>query len=150
MSGTPDTQFMFICQTELFRTVCVCVFCAFVFQLSEPAQLNANIQPALLPDENTPPLMYDTCTVSGWGVTQVYSYHLSPVLRAVNVKIVPFCNDYYWGMITSNMICAGSWMGGKDSCQVLIQTFLIYTISVTHVSINTVQQRLFRVCCAGI
>lgn len=125
-SGAPDTQFMFIHQTELFRIVCV--FCVFVFQLSEPAQLNANIQPALLPDENTPPLMYDTCTVSGWGVTQIYSSYLSPVLRAVDVKIVPLCNYYYWGMISSNMICAGSRMGGKDSCQVLIQTFLIYTI----------------------
>lgn len=91
----------------------------FALQLSEPAQLNANIQPATLPDDNTPPLRYDTCTVSGWGVTQIYSSYLSPVLRAVNVKIVPLCNYYYWGMVTSNMICAGSRMGGKDSCQVL-------------------------------
>lgn len=88
-----------------------------LIKLSEPAQLNANIQPATLPDDNTPPLRYDTCTVSGWGVTQIYSSYLSPVLRAVNVKIVPLCNYYYWGMVTSNMICAGSRMGGKDSCQ---------------------------------
>lgn len=120
-SGAPDTQFMFVRQRELFGNVRV--LCVFVYQLSEPAQLNANVQPALLPDEYTPPLIYDTCTVSGWGVTQIYSSYLSPVLRAVDVKIVPLCNYYYWGMISPNMICAGSWMGGKDSCQVLVQTF---------------------------
>lgn len=90
----------------------------FLLQLSKPAQLNANIQPAILPDDSTPSLRYDICTVSGWGVTQAYSSYLSPVLRAVNVKIVPLCNYYYWGMVSPNMICAGSKMGGKDSCQV--------------------------------
>lgn len=93
------------------------------FQLSEPATLNANVQPAVLPDDNTPPLLYDTCTVSGWGVTQVYSSYLSPVLRAVDVTILPFCRYYYYWMITSNMLCAGSQLGGKDSCQVQIYFF---------------------------
>nr|XP_046253877.1 trypsin I-P1-like [Scatophagus argus] len=88
-----------------------------LIKLSEPALLNANVQPAALPDDSTPPLFYDTCTVSGWGVTQIYSSYLSPVLRAVDVKIIPYCSYYYWGMITSNMLCAGSPMGGKDSCQ---------------------------------
>lgn len=91
-----------------------------VFQLSTPAKLNANVQPAVLPDDSTPPLSYDTCTVSGWGVTRIYSSYLSPVLRAVNVRIYPQCGYYrYWGMTTPNMLCAGSQMGGKDSCQVL-------------------------------
>ncbi len=89
-----------------------------MLQLSEPAQLNANVQPADLPDENTPLGDREVCTVSGWGVTQIYSYHLSPVLRAVDVRLVPYCVYYYWGRITPNMLCAGSPMGGKDSCQV--------------------------------
>lgn len=90
-----------------------------VRQLSKPAQLNANVQPAALPDATTPPLSSDTCTVSGWGVTQIYSSYLSPVLRAVDVQIVSNCRRYYyWGMITANMLCAGSRLGGKDSCQV--------------------------------
>lgn len=89
-----------------------------MLQLSEPAQLNANVQPAALPDENTPELRDDVCTVSGWGVTQIYSYYLSPVLRAVDVRVQPYCSYYYWGRITSNMLCAGSRLGGKDSCQV--------------------------------
>ncbi|XP_051280597.1 trypsin I-P1-like [Dicentrarchus labrax] len=86
-------------------------------KLSEPAQMNAYVQPVALPDDNTPQLYNNDCTVSGWGVTQVYSNYLSPVLRAVDVKIMPYCSYYYWGRITSNMLCAGSQMGGKDSCQ---------------------------------
>ncbi|KAK2851852.1 hypothetical protein Q5P01_008128 [Channa striata] len=88
-----------------------------LIKLSDPALLNANVQPADLPDESTPPLYDDVCTVSGWGVTQIYSYFLSPVLRAVDVTIQPLCNSYYWGKITPNMVCAGSRLGGKDSCQ---------------------------------
>ncbi|CAJ1084518.1 trypsin-3 [Xyrichtys novacula] len=89
-----------------------------LLKLSRPAQLNANVQPARLPDQSTPPLYNDVCTVSGWGVTKLYSYTLSPVLRAVDVRIIPYCHYYYyWRMITSNMLCAGSRFGGKDSCQ---------------------------------
>ncbi|XP_069567062.1 trypsin-3 [Brachyistius frenatus] len=87
-----------------------------LIKLSEPAQLNAYVQPVQLPDENTLPVG-GMCTVSGWGVTQVYSYTLSPVLRAVDVREIPYCNWYYWGRITSNMMCAGARIGGKDSCQ---------------------------------
>lgn len=101
-----------------------------VLQLSQPVQLNANVQPAELPDENTPPLDYDVCTVSGWGVTQIFSYYLSPVLRAVDVRIMSYCNYYYWGRITPNMLCAGSRMGGKDSCQVHISLLLVHAQSV--------------------
>uniref|UniRef100_A0A3Q0S506 trypsin n=1 Tax=Amphilophus citrinellus TaxID=61819 RepID=A0A3Q0S506_AMPCI len=87
-----------------------------LIKLSRPAQLNAYVQPVTLPDENAPPLS-DSCAVSGWGVTQVYSYTLSTVLRAVNVRTISYCTWYYWGRITPNMICAGSPYGGKDSCQ---------------------------------
>lgn len=61
------------------------------------------------------------CTVSGWGVTQVYSYYLSSTLRAVDVQIIPNCQNYYYYRITDNMVCAGSPMGGKDSCQVSVE-----------------------------
>ncbi|XP_037539825.1 trypsin-3-like isoform X1 [Nematolebias whitei] len=88
-----------------------------LIKLSEPAQLNANVQPVTLPDRNTPPLRGDVCTVSGWGVTQVYTSVLSNALRAVDVREMSNCNMYYWGRITPNMICAGSMFGGKDACQ---------------------------------
>lgn len=91
----------------------------FALQLSQPAQLDATVQPAVLPDPSGPPLTSDTCTVSGWGVTQIYSSYLSAVLRAVDVQVVSNCRRYYyWGMVTPNMLCAGSRLGGKDSCQV--------------------------------
>ncbi|XP_061590679.1 trypsin I-P1-like [Cololabis saira] len=88
-----------------------------LIKLSQPAQLNANVQPVKLPDENTSPVRGGVCTVSGWGVTQIYSYTLSPELRAVDVREMSYCSWYYWGRITENMMCAGSPYGGKDSCQ---------------------------------
>ncbi|XP_028265617.1 anionic trypsin-2-like [Parambassis ranga] len=87
-----------------------------MIMLSEPARLNTYVQPVKLPTADTPPVTGD-CTVSGWGVTQVYSYVLSPVLRAVDVREMPYCSWFYWGKITPNMWCAGSPYGGKDSCQ---------------------------------
>uniref|UniRef100_A0A3Q4M904 trypsin n=1 Tax=Neolamprologus brichardi TaxID=32507 RepID=A0A3Q4M904_NEOBR len=87
-----------------------------LIKLNRPAQLNAYVQPVLIPDGGTPPFS-GTCIVSGWGVTQVYSYTLSPVLRAVDVREIPYCTWYYWGRIKPGMLCAGSPYGGKDSCQ---------------------------------
>ncbi|XP_029974583.1 trypsin [Salarias fasciatus] len=89
-----------------------------MIKLSAPAVLNTNVAPVRLPDSTTPRLRsYTVCTVSGWGVTHPYSSYLSPVLRAVDVRNMPYCYYYYWGRITQNMLCAGSPMGGKDSCQ---------------------------------
>ncbi|KAJ8360621.1 hypothetical protein SKAU_G00171460 [Synaphobranchus kaupii] len=89
-----------------------------LIKLVRPARLNANIQPARLPDDYSPLLgPRTTCTVSGWGVTQIYTYYLSPELRAVDVNIISSCHYYYYWRITDNMICAGSRFGGKDSCQ---------------------------------
>ncbi|XP_056324038.1 trypsin-3 [Danio aesculapii] len=88
-----------------------------LLKLEKPAELSATIQPAVLP-VSAPALQGGTvCIVSGWGVTQVYSYYLSPVLRAVDVQIIPQCQYYYYYRITDNMVCAGSPLGGKDSCQ---------------------------------
>ncbi|KAJ3585970.1 hypothetical protein NHX12_012373 [Muraenolepis orangiensis] len=89
-----------------------------LIKLSRPAIVNANVQPALIQQSLSVQLKGVSCTVSGWGVTQIYSAYLSPVLRAVDVHIMNFCQYYYWGRINSNMICAGSLFGGKDSCQV--------------------------------
>ncbi|XP_028853855.1 trypsin [Denticeps clupeoides] len=89
-----------------------------LIKLERPALLNSLVAPAKLPDPDAPPLPGGTvCTVSGWGVTQVYSYALSPVLRAVDVEIIPNCQYYYYFRISDNMVCAGSRFGGKDSCQ---------------------------------
>ncbi|XP_066527308.1 trypsin-3 [Hoplias malabaricus] len=87
-----------------------------LLKLEQPADLNVYVQPVLLsPDIPLQGRM--SCVVSGWGVTQVYSYYLSPVLRAVDVQLIPNCQYYYYNRISENMVCAGSPLGGKDSCQ---------------------------------
>ncbi|KAJ7998882.1 hypothetical protein DPEC_G00209580 [Dallia pectoralis] len=89
-----------------------------LLKLEKPATLNANVQPAVLPSADMTPLPQGTsCMVSGWGITDIYSYVLSPVLRAVDVDIITNCQYYYYFRITDNMVCAGSRFGGKDSCQ---------------------------------
>ncbi|XP_046881296.1 trypsin [Hypomesus transpacificus] len=89
-----------------------------LLKLSRPATLNSYVAPASLPDVNTPPLSSSTwCTVSGWGVTQLYNNFLPPALRAVDVDVILSCQYYYYFRITDNMLCAGSRYGGKDSCQ---------------------------------
>uniref|UniRef100_A0A671QYS8 trypsin n=1 Tax=Sinocyclocheilus anshuiensis TaxID=1608454 RepID=A0A671QYS8_9TELE len=89
-----------------------------LIKLSVPAQINAYIQPATLPTIDSPDLIGGTsCTVSGWGVTRIYSFYLSPILRAVDVAIISSCQYYYYFRVNDNMICAGSRFGGKDACQ---------------------------------
>uniref|UniRef100_A0A673GCB8 trypsin n=1 Tax=Sinocyclocheilus rhinocerous TaxID=307959 RepID=A0A673GCB8_9TELE len=89
-----------------------------LIKLSVPAQINAYIQPATLPTIDSPYLIGGTsCTVSGWGVTRIYSFYLSPILRAVDVAIISSCQYYYYFRVNDNMICAGSRFGGKDACQ---------------------------------
>ncbi|XP_028432034.1 trypsin-like [Perca flavescens] len=89
-----------------------------LLKLDRPAIINARVKPASLPDPDSPPLAnLARCTVSGWGVTWLNSYILSPVLRSVDVDIINNCWYYYYFRITANMVCAGSLYGGKDSCQ---------------------------------
>uniref|UniRef100_A0A8C8D9B0 Uncharacterized protein n=1 Tax=Oncorhynchus tshawytscha TaxID=74940 RepID=A0A8C8D9B0_ONCTS len=44
------------------------------------------------------------------GITRIYSYYLSPVLR----RCRPYCHYYYYYYY--NMICGRTHFGGKDSC----------------------------------
>uniref|UniRef100_A0A4W4DWW8 trypsin n=1 Tax=Electrophorus electricus TaxID=8005 RepID=A0A4W4DWW8_ELEEL len=89
-----------------------------LLKLSRMAVLNAYVQPAPLQDVDVPPLSGSAvCTVSGWGVTTIYTFYLSPVLRAVDVDYIANCWQYYGSRVNDNMMCAGSRYGGKDSCQ---------------------------------
>ncbi|KAL3978012.1 2-oxoglutarate dehydrogenase E1 component [Sarotherodon galilaeus] len=89
-----------------------------LLKLDRPAIINTMVEPASLPDPNSPPLQnLNLCTVSGWGVTWMYSQSLSPELRSVEVELFTSCWNYYPFRITDNMICAGSRNGGRDSCQ---------------------------------
>uniref|UniRef100_A0A8C6U5B8 trypsin n=1 Tax=Neogobius melanostomus TaxID=47308 RepID=A0A8C6U5B8_9GOBI len=90
-----------------------------LMKLSKSAIINAVVAPALLPPPYTSAPINGGCTVSGWGVTSLYnpSQMHSDYLRAVDVELQPWCNYYYFGRITQNMLCAGSRNGGKDACQ---------------------------------
>lgn len=89
-----------------------------MIKLDRPVTLTSAVGLVTLPGLNDPPMAsYTQCTVSGWGVTTLWSYSLSPVLRSVVVDYYPNCWYYYYFRVTDNMICAGSFFGGKDSCQ---------------------------------
>uniref|UniRef100_A0A672GPT2 trypsin n=1 Tax=Salarias fasciatus TaxID=181472 RepID=A0A672GPT2_SALFA len=89
-----------------------------LIKLDRPANLSGNVEPASMPDAESPPLNPPVrCTVSGWGVTWVYGHRLSSELRSVDVTLFPSCWRYYHFRATQNMICAGWNTGGRDSCQ---------------------------------
>ncbi|KAL3058937.1 hypothetical protein OYC64_010974 [Pagothenia borchgrevinki] len=89
-----------------------------LIKLDRPAVLNSWVGLVSLPEPDSPPLADRArCKVSGWGVTSLNSYSLSPELRSVDVDMFRNCWYYYYFRITENMICAGSYSGGKDSCQ---------------------------------
>ncbi|NXA43602.1 TMPSC protease, partial [Eudromia elegans] len=93
-----------------------------LFKLDSAVHYSDYIQPICLPPVHLY-LSIDNetdCYISGWG-------HLSEkgkasnVLQEAQVEIIPTdsCNafDSYGGIISNNMICAGSEIGGIDSCQ---------------------------------
>ena len=61
-----------------------------------------------------------TVTVVGWGTMSEGAFSSSPVLRQVDVPVIPnaTCKAFSrYDTVTDNMICAGFTEGGKDSCQ---------------------------------
>ncbi|KAG7520947.1 trypsin-like isoform X1 [Solea senegalensis] len=89
-----------------------------LLKLNRKAILNAYVQPIALPNGNPIQRHNTECTVSGWGVTRLYSYKLSQFLRAAKVKVVqcPFVYVYY-GWTNSKNVCAGFTDSPKDSCR---------------------------------
>ncbi|NXP80309.1 GRAA protein, partial [Ramphastos sulfuratus] len=93
-----------------------------LLQLRKRAVLGKAVRLIPLPTSADDPNPGTTCTVAGWGKTRNSERKLSDTLREVNVTVISrrICNDksHYNNnpVITSNMICAGSTNGGKDSC----------------------------------
>ncbi|NXF90127.1 GRAA protein, partial [Eubucco bourcierii] len=93
-----------------------------LLQLHKRAVLGKAVQLIPLPTSDDDPNPGTTCTVAGWGKTRNSERKLSDTLREVNVTVISrkICNNksHYNNnpVITSNMICAGSTNGGKDSC----------------------------------
>ncbi|CAL9704088.1 unnamed protein product [Knipowitschia caucasica] len=88
-----------------------------LIKLDRPAKLTYAVSLVPLPQGDQPLLDDTKCVVSGWGVTTVWSYSLSPVLRSVQIEYIENCWWYYYFRVTPNMMCAGTRYGGKDSCQ---------------------------------
>ncbi|KGL91817.1 Transmembrane protease serine 12, partial [Charadrius vociferus] len=94
-----------------------------LFELGSAVRYSDYIQPICLPPAELPPhhLENETeCFISGWGRTAEQG-KISAVLREAQVEIIPssMCNSSsaYGGLVSQNMICAGSWSGGIDTCQ---------------------------------
>ncbi|KAL7835712.1 hypothetical protein SRHO_G00280590 [Serrasalmus rhombeus] len=87
-----------------------------LIKLSQPASLNAYVQPVALP--TSCPSAGTICLVSGWGNT-MSSTADSNKLQCLEIPILSRtdCDNSYPGMITDTMFCAGYLEGGKDSCQ---------------------------------
>ncbi|XP_045899476.1 serine protease 27-like [Micropterus dolomieu] len=89
-----------------------------LLQLSSPVTFTDYIRPVCLAADGSVFNNGTTCWVTGWGNTQSdvslpYPRHLQQV--SVPVVSNRDCNAAY-GLITSNMMCAGFKQGGKDSC----------------------------------
>ncbi|KAF2367240.1 Serine proteases trypsin domain [Trinorchestia longiramus] len=78
---------------------------------------DVQVRPACLPDTDVQ-YVGSQGTVSGWG-TLTEDGSQPSALREVTVPVVSNseCKSVYGSVITSNMLCAGTDAGGKDSCQ---------------------------------
>ncbi|KAL7840468.1 hypothetical protein AOLI_G00257910 [Acnodon oligacanthus] len=87
-----------------------------LIKLSQPASLNAYVQPVALPESC--PSAGTICLVSGWGNTMSSTADRNK-LQCLEIPILSTtdCENSYPGMITDTMFCAGYLEGGKDSCQ---------------------------------
>ncbi|XP_049588520.1 serine protease 33 [Syngnathus scovelli] len=90
-----------------------------VLELASPVAFTDYIRPVCLADTGSSVPAGTQVWVTGWGTIQTgVPLPLPQELQEVRVPIVSNsdCNDVYGG-ITSNMICAGTEAGGRDSCQ---------------------------------
>ncbi|XP_060127046.1 transmembrane protease serine 9-like [Zootoca vivipara] len=92
-----------------------------LFRLKRPISYSDYIQPICLPNSTTQLVADENpCFISGWGNTEEKGRG-NFILQEAQVDIIPLyiCNRYDWyaGVVSWNMLCAGSATGGVDSCQ---------------------------------
>uniref|UniRef100_A0A3Q2Y848 Serine protease 33-like n=1 Tax=Hippocampus comes TaxID=109280 RepID=A0A3Q2Y848_HIPCM len=90
-----------------------------LMRLSSPVEFTTFIRPVCLAAPGSDVPAGTEAWVTGWGTIDSGVPLPSPqALQEVTVPVVSNsdCNDVY-GIITSNMICAGTENGGRDSCQ---------------------------------
>ncbi|XP_038594527.1 prostasin-like [Micropterus salmoides] len=90
-----------------------------LLKLSSPVTFNDYIRPVCLAADGSVFDAGTTCWVTGWGnIQENIPLPLPQKLQEASVPIVSnkYCNVFYVGQITSNMMCAGLDEGGKDFC----------------------------------
>lgn len=93
-----------------------------ILKLATSIKFTKNIQPALLPSENTQLPVGVECTVSGWGLQSFNDLNDPPErLMAAKVKVFDFqsCYNNYKRLsyfLTDRMFCAGQPDAISDSC----------------------------------
>ncbi|XP_053231092.1 transmembrane protease serine 12-like isoform X1 [Podarcis raffonei] len=92
-----------------------------LFKLKRPISYSDYIQPICLPNSTTQLVADENpCFISGWGNTEE-KVRGKFILQEAQVDVIPLyiCNRYDWyaGVVSWNMLCAGSETGHVDSCQ---------------------------------
>ncbi|XP_032991698.1 transmembrane protease serine 12-like [Lacerta agilis] len=92
-----------------------------LFKLKRPISYSNYIQPICLPNSTTQLVADENpCFISGWGNTEEKGRGKF-ILQEAQVDVIPLyiCNRYDWyaGVVSWNMLCAGSETGHVDSCQ---------------------------------
>lgn len=84
--------------------------------------IHPHIRPVCLPASDVNSYQGMTATATGWGITDVNSTRLAPVLQEVDVTVLSnqVCTEDYGHNttdITEQSLCANVKGGGKDACQ---------------------------------
>ncbi|XP_072463836.1 kallikrein-9 [Notamacropus eugenii] len=88
-----------------------------LIRLKRPARLNSAVQPLNISNNCVKP--GTTCLISGWGAISSPDVEYPLTLQCANISVLEprLCHRAYPGRISSNMLCAGIWEGGRGSCQ---------------------------------
>ncbi|XP_004644694.1 kallikrein-13 isoform X1 [Octodon degus] len=89
-----------------------------LLELESPVQLTGSVRTLPLSRSNCLP-PGTCCRVSGWGTTTSPQVSYPKTLQCANIPLRSDeeCRRVYPGKITTNMLCAGTKEGGKDSCE---------------------------------
>uniref|UniRef100_A0A670IAA4 Peptidase S1 domain-containing protein n=1 Tax=Podarcis muralis TaxID=64176 RepID=A0A670IAA4_PODMU len=118
-----------------------------LFKLKRPISYSDYIQPICLPNSTTQLVADENpCFISGWGNTEEKGTGKF-ILQEAQVDVIPLyiCNRYDWyaGVVSWNMLCAGSETGHVDSCQVKRKYFYFKTYCQKYISIKYMEPFVF-------
>uniref|UniRef100_A0A670ILJ9 Peptidase S1 domain-containing protein n=1 Tax=Podarcis muralis TaxID=64176 RepID=A0A670ILJ9_PODMU len=88
-----------------------------LIKLNSSADMTSRVSTISLPSSCSP--VGTDCTVMGWGTTTTPEETYPDVPYCLNITIFDnlVCEAAYSWEVTDNMLCAGYFEGGKDSCR---------------------------------